>query len=1210
MRLSSLSFLGTSSFFVAMLASAAARAQIDVNPPLPDMLLLIDSSGSMENMANGKHPEDAGASCVPGTTTPMNRWATLVSVLTGTLQNFSCFAQDRSSPSFLSEFSIAGVAPFDAKYYLPFHRILSNGCTYGPGILPASFWDPPAGSIKTHAFADAASPCAAPGFQQDADGLLDVYRDRVRFGLMTFDGLPHAGTGLIADAFAPNDGVSGAWSYYLGWNAAGSPAKGNPPGCATHPFEVGAKNPAAPPWEGGLVGFGSHDAPIAEVRAQNARIQSSLLALRPYGATPLAGMLADARDFLQHDTMKNPTTGAPIGAADDPYRAGGCREAFVLVLSDGEPNLDLRDACASGDGKCPYPLPWETAHELASSSRPIRTFAVGFGLASAGGVDCAALSPSDLLDPSGVCHDATGALRACCTLARVAYEGGTSRAYFASDLPTLRAALGEVFSIVSQGSTSRTVPVFASASASAALGQAGAAGYQFVSSFEAPPGVPWSGNLERKRYVCEDQNGTLVPKLQPIDPQKGDDFEANLSSGSPQRKLFTVVASQGGASLASRRSFRPFFMKNDGLVSAQGTSTGLLDGAAFTLSLAASPLALGIDQNALPESCKGIAGASPSASACAEAVVRWELGEKNVPMSRAGHELGAIYHASPAVMGKPNDLSRDESWAAFAASEPIRKRPPVLFAATTDGQLHAFQIAANDPADPLRVDTLENNELWSFFPPYVLPGILPTYGQRALLLDGSPVVRDVVFSRTRAEALAGSATTQWHTVLVGGGGMGGGFYYALDVTDPRSPTFLWQLSTDETGAPLFGKETPRPAITTILLDDGKGDVEEVAVAVLAGGQSVPPNGKTCPRITQGSIVAPDEPFLPSFGPGAARCHEDENGKVGPARSLTITRIDTGEILASFRGDPSDGPAIATEKVRPGSFDVPVTGIPVPYPAMPGQVADRIYIGDADGNLRRVDLSSPKPSEWRVDLAWDAHSLPGDLASARQPIDTPPVVSVDPNGRPVVLFSTGDQETFTSRGGVRTRLFSLLETEGPQGPTMHRNWMIPFENGERVTGPISLFDGAAYFATFTPTGDPGSVCSDGHGSIWGVDYLRKDGCNPNGPAPPTGFPCARYVADPVQHPGQTSYFEAQAPGTVVFGVAVTQTPSCYETVTLPDPHLGSVAALSSSSGGDFQLVFQTGRGGSASEGSRTNTVTKPLPRPRQTVRIDSWGAVLE
>ncbi|WP_170229466.1 PilC/PilY family type IV pilus protein [Polyangium fumosum] len=1194
------SFWGSTGLALAsFLAADLARAQVDVNPPLPNVLLLLDTSGSMENMVDGRRPEEAGAACLPGATTPMNRWATLVSVLTGTIQNFSCFAQDRGTSAFLDEYSIGGAPPADAAYHLPFHRILSNGCTHGPGVLPSPWYEVSDDAIRTHAWNHLPMPCDAPGFRQDADGLLDTYRDRVRFGLMTFDSLPHPGTGAAGDH-----------SYFLGWNDGAAPAHGHPAGCAEQPFEVGAKNPAAPPWEGGLVGFGGYDAPIAEVRAQNARIQRTLLALRPFGATPLAGMLADARDFLLHDTTKHPTTGAPLGPAEDPYQKGGCRPQFVLVLSDGEPNLDLRDACAAGDGKCPYPRPWEIAHDLATGTSPLPTFAVGFGLSGVGGVDCASLAPADLLDPSGPCAGADGSLAACCTLARIAHEGGTERAYFASDLPSLRKALDAVLAFVSSKSTSRTIPVFASAGAASAQGDASAAGYQFVTSFDAPPGEPWSGNLERKRYVCENQGGLEVPVLAPVDPQKGDDFEANLATGVPARRFFTVLADPAGQTIPSRGSIRPHLQKSDGFASTGGVSTGLLEGAHFAETLALAPAALGIDPGSLPETCKALALPSPTANACAEAVMRWEIGDPLVPHARSGHELGSIYHAVPAVMTPPRVFLRDEAYAAFASDPASQKRPPVLFVATTDGQLHAFKVAANDPADPLRVDTLANNEVWSFFPPHVLPGLLPTYRQQAFLLDGSPVLRDVVLSRTRADAQAGSASTKWRTVLLAGGGMGGGFYYALDVTDPETPRFLWQLSTDDAGAPLFGSETPRPAIATIAIDDGKGDLEEVAVALLSGGASGPPGAGACPRLVQGSLVAPDEPQKPSSGALAVRCHNTSSGAALPARSLTLARLDTGEILATFRGLPSDGPALAPSRIRPFSFDAPVTGIPTPFPAQPGQVADRVYVGDADGNLYRIDLTSPEPSKWSARLAWDAYSLPGDTASARQPVETPPIVSVDPLGRPVILFSTGDQETFTKSAGVRARITSILEDASKDGLVTRHNWTIPFENGVRVTGPISLFDGAAYFATFTPEGNPGAACSDGHGSVWGVDYLRTTACSPNGPAPPPGWPCPRYVKDPALAPGQTSYFEDQPPGTVVFGVAALQTPSCYAPVTFPDPWLGSVTAMGPSTGGDFQLVFQTGRGGQASEGSKTRTFTKPLPRLRGTVTVDSWGVVLD
>src|SRR5690606_23280169 len=115
----------------------------------------------------------------------------------------------------------------DRNYINPFHRIVSGGCTVGPGQLP-SISDPygfPANGIVTLPFSPPASvsrpssfagftPCS--GFQQAPDGVLDVFREKVRFGLMTFDTHVSAGTGLTGsnDRDAAS-GIAGTWSYYL-----------------------------------------------------------------------------------------------------------------------------------------------------------------------------------------------------------------------------------------------------------------------------------------------------------------------------------------------------------------------------------------------------------------------------------------------------------------------------------------------------------------------------------------------------------------------------------------------------------------------------------------------------------------------------------------------------------------------------------------------------------------------------------------------------------------------------------------------------------------------------------------------------------------------------------------------------------------------------------------------------------------------------------
>ena len=113
--------------------SGRAYAQAEAETPAPNVLLLVDNSGSMEFKVDGTFPK-----CVPNDTSinERSRWIELVEVLTGKINNYSCWAQDRSTAGFRDEFSINGVVPYDFGYVNPYHRALSSNCLVGPGELP------------------------------------------------------------------------------------------------------------------------------------------------------------------------------------------------------------------------------------------------------------------------------------------------------------------------------------------------------------------------------------------------------------------------------------------------------------------------------------------------------------------------------------------------------------------------------------------------------------------------------------------------------------------------------------------------------------------------------------------------------------------------------------------------------------------------------------------------------------------------------------------------------------------------------------------------------------------------------------------------------------------------------------------------------------------------------------------------------------------
>ncbi|WP_437908438.1 hypothetical protein WME95_11550 [Sorangium sp. So ce327] len=1191
------------------LVAGRARAQaMDVEPPLPNVLLLVDTSGSMEKTVAGGEP-DCNPGTPPASEALKSRWTKLVESLTGPIQDFSCVAQPRTGTAFVNEFSLAGEPPYDRNYYIPFHRMISGHCTKGPGAT----YD----LLGEHRWDNAATPCTTPFTQLNA-GLLDVYQDRIRFSLMTFDTLPDASTGLLSGVPDPVGGIEGMWSYFLGFETgAGYPARGNPPACAPADMEVGARNPSAPLWEGPLIPFPTYTADTTEIRSVNESIQNALIATRPYGATPLAGMLSDARDYILDDAST--WAGRPLGPRDDPFISGGCRKTSIVLISDGEPNLDLRPTCANGAGPgrdgtgCPYEEPQVIAHSLNTHVNPNRrvpTYTVGFGLSTEAGIDCSTISSADFL-AGGRCDGASGALKACCTLSRIAIEGGTDRGYFPNDANELSAVMSRIFAQIAANSTSRTLPVFANATATANNGSTDeGVAYQFGSSFSPPPdGSLWSGNLERKRFVCEPVSGVMTTQLKDIDPGKGDDFAANVNSNAGQpRRFFTVIGELDTTAqrIWSSRSIRPAAAaaNADNLSDYTGTVTGSgapAQATAFATELSSASRALDLDPSApVPPQCSGGLQATNAAD-CARRLIEWEVGQ---PMpsgvaSRDGNELGSIYHSTPVVVGPPNDYIPDESYRAFAEHPDQAARPLVLYTATTDGQLHAFQVTAANAADPLKVDKVENNELWSFLPPHVLPRLLATFNQQSLLLDGAPVVKNVVFERTSAQVSSANAT--WNTVLLASGGAGGSFYYALDVTNPRDPRFLWQLSTDSSGTPLFGDATPTPAIGMVEMESG-GAIKEIAVAILPGGSA--PLDTSQPACNRKNTAHPL--FYPTGTLAvrdSVRCwgSAGTGGPVGPSRSLTIVRLDTGEIIRTFRGLPSEAPAGIASRTTEVDFDSPITGVPVPFPAGVGEVAERIYVGDADGTLWRVSLTSTNPELWTVDLAWDAYSFPTDSAAKSQPIQTTPIVSTDPLGNKVILFSTGDQEAFTASAAIETRVWSITERPHNTSLRFSENWVVPFTGGQRVTGPISLFNGCAYFATFTPVAPGTYACADGRGAIWGVDYLLG---NTDTPA----YPQACLVVDPAAPP---EHFELQSPGTIVFGVAVTQKPTCVDTTEYTDAVFGQQTIVQQSTPPEYQLVFHTGAAGDAdAQGGATRTSTRTLQRPRKVVKIDSWATLIE
>ncbi len=167
-------------------------------------------------------------------------------------------------------------------------------------------------------------------FSQSPDGLIDSFTGNLRFGPTTFDTLPDDSDGYAGTAPQYAQTASRAARSYFGSTAAA----GRPIGCtdAPDPMEVGARNGAAPPWEGKFIHSGDPDASSSDDLIRHTRIEQVLLSTWPYGATPIAGALTDAKTFLTEDaqvdltSVSDPLHSTYYGPSQDPYVVNHCRE--------------------------------------------------------------------------------------------------------------------------------------------------------------------------------------------------------------------------------------------------------------------------------------------------------------------------------------------------------------------------------------------------------------------------------------------------------------------------------------------------------------------------------------------------------------------------------------------------------------------------------------------------------------------------------------------------------------------------------------------------------------------------------------------------------------------------------------------------------------------------------------------------------------------
>lgn len=315
---------------------------------------------------------------------------------------------------------------------------------------------------------------------------------------------------------------------------------------------------------------------------------------------------------------------------------------------------------------------------------------------------------------------------------------------------------------------------------------------------------------------------------------------------------------------------------------------------------------------------------------------------------------------------------------------------------------------------------------------------------------------------------------------------GGRFIYALDVTDPDQPKFMWKRDNTSPGYGELGQSWSEPKVR--------------------------------------KIRASTNPVL-IFGAGYDASVEDldpvPSGTTNSmARGIFVVDGITGNVL--WQAGP-----VAPATLSPGEVFQTVAAMTF---AIPSDVsildrnsdgyADRLYVGDTGGNVWRADINDVSPANWTVNkLAALGFAASGTVGSRRKFLYPPDVVfSSDANGPyDAVLIGSGDREHpfngygdtanplinavtnryylikdrdtgFTYSGATITEadVFDTTNNLIQQGSaaqitaaaaalTAAKGWSITLLTGEKVISSSVTLGGATFFNTNQPTPPAPGVC---------------------------------------------------------------------------------------------------------------------------------------
>ncbi|TWJ32438.1 pilus assembly protein [Geobacter argillaceus] len=795
----------------------------------------------------------------------------------------------------------------------------------------------------------------------------------------------------------------------------------------------------------------------------------------PFGSTPLGESLFEAMRYFNGDASAfGNTVGITSGRYVSPVEVA-CQKNYVIFVTDGMANADddpvLKTICTNGDCDGDGIEPGDLNHSLDDVAKALNlgpqqvvTYTIGFGLT---GADAAAV---DLLNRAA---DASH---------------GKGKYYDAGSAQDLKNAFSQVMGTVTAIDTT-----FGANSVPASPDNRTYAGSRlYMPFFKTANSAFWNGNL--KKYGLSSGTNPII-----IDVNGVQATYVDLNNDRIDDITLTPlpVGAENGTVKSSATSY--WSSAADGSAADKGGAGGVLQARVATTRTLYSVLPAGsslvtFNNTNITAAMLGVADNTER-----DKVINFMYGQDVDDSNKNGNttENRAWLMGDP-LHGRPLAVSYASYSFTTTNEANCSVNKSVVYISSNDGVLHAFR-------------DCDGAELWGFIPPDVLGDLnsLRSSGSHVTLMDASPRVyiydannNGIIESGDKVVLLFGSRR--------GGGvaaGTATGSYYALDVSDPSSPQFLWRISNSSptTGSPAtpvyaeLAESWSEPKIVRMRI----GSSDKIAMVVGAGYDNLNEDGRYGATQTfAGTGVVP--------AASNAEGNVTSSGTAAPAnpKGRGVYVVEVATLVGGV-------PSFTNSGTKIGGFIY--DSATAPYAAMtfsfPSEIAavdlkgngyaQRLYAADAGGNIWRFDVADPAPANWTARKLFSANpgaGAGGTSDKGRKMFYKPSVVSE--LGYKMLYFGSGDREhplntavvdriyavidrdqtttatesdlmdvtddqlqttTKTSGTGSVTDLLSRLNA------TTNYGWYIKLDqnSGEKVLSAPLVFNKVAYFTTNTP-----------------------------------------------------------------------------------------------------------------------------------------------